>query len=84
MKRQDAVAVVRQYVSTHRHWANDEYTVKRRANEGEYYVYQVINFDDFKRHYRNGQEVFVTGGGKSFDVYYQPSTGKIVKEMWYQ
>jgi hypothetical protein len=84
MKQQDPVAVVRQYVSTHRHWANSEYTVKLRGTDGEYYVYEVINFDDDKRHYLNGQEVFETGRGKSFDVYYQPSTGKVVKEMWHQ
>ena len=84
VKRQDPVAAVRQYVSTHRHWATDQYTVKRRPDEGQYYVYHVVNFDDFKRHYRNGEEVFETGSGKSFVVYYEPSTGKIVKEMWFQ
>lgn len=84
LKRESALAAVHQYVSTHRHWPSDAYTVKQREDFGQYHVYDVINFDDYKRRYQNGQEVFESGRGKSFELYYEPRTGKIVKEIWFQ
>jgi hypothetical protein len=82
--RNEDLEAVREYVVSHRHWSIGTYTIKRRPDFGGHRVYDIINFDDYKRHYRNGQEVFESGRGKSFEVYYEPRTRKVIKEVWFQ
>jgi len=79
-----AVPIIRSYVLHHRHWHSRDFEIQREADSGSSRVYHVVNYDDYKRHFRNGHEVFETGSGKSFLVYFDPRRQVVIKEMYFQ
>ena len=80
----EAAKAIREYVSEHKHWSTDTYRIERQPDFQNYHVYDVINVEDEKRHYEHGVEVFESGAGKSFAVYYDPVKKQIVREMHFQ
>jgi hypothetical protein len=79
-----AFGIIRDYVLHHRHWSTRDFYIERQRDAGRYSVYDIVNRDDQKRHFRNGIEVFETGAGKSFTVYYDRRRRAVVKEMSFQ
>lgn len=78
------VPIIRNYVLRHRHWHSRDFEIRREADSGSLRVYHIVNYDDYKRHFRNEREVFETGAGKSFLIYFDPRRQVVVKEMYFQ
>lgn len=75
---ESAIPVIRQYVTTTRHWQPSAYRIERKEQEGHYVIFYVIALaDEFPLKPE-------TGAGQSFAVYYDPRAQQIVREMHFQ
>ena len=72
-----AAANINRYVAEHRGWSRAAYHIERYPDERGYAVFAVIHGDDEKPRAE-------TGRGKSFALYCDSRTFRIVKEMWFQ
>src|ERR1700726_4888511 len=71
-----AVAVVSRYVQQHKRWKRVDYQIRRDRTEDECIVFLVT--------YLPEQKSPMVGGGKTFEAYYDPRRGEVVKEMHFQ
>ncbi len=71
-----AVGVVSRYVQQHKHWQETDYEIRRDRTEDECIVFLVT--------YLPEQKSPIVGGGKTFEAYYDPRQGEVVKEMHFQ
>jgi hypothetical protein len=75
---EQAIPIIRQYVTKTRHWQSSAYRIERKDQEGRYIIYYVVAIADEHRH------TLETGAGQSFAVYYDPRAQRIVREMHFQ
>jgi hypothetical protein len=74
----DAIPLIRQYVTKTRHWRPNAYRIERKEKEGPYIIYYVVALVDER------QRPPQAGAGQSFAVYYNPRTQQVVREMHFQ
>jgi hypothetical protein len=72
----NGVAAVHRYVAAKKHWDSRSYRVEAGRREATLIRYDVVFLADEK----SG----VPGGGKSFEAFYDPASGKIVKVLYGQ
>lgn len=77
MNRQtDAIAIINRYVAEHKHWTPHQYRIDTGEQTGRVTVYVVVYLEDE----RNA----IPGGGKSFEVEYDPVGKRVVRELGLQ
>jgi hypothetical protein len=64
------------YVATNRGWSRSSYYIERYPDELGYAVFAVVHREDSARP--------SVGRGKSFALYCEPRSFKVIKEMWFQ
>jgi len=69
-------AAVTGYVGTKYGWPKSEYCIERRRDDNQYAVFTIVHNDDTK--------ALMVGGGKSFELYLDPKTLRVFKEMYFQ
>jgi hypothetical protein len=72
----DARTIVAQYVASHKGWRPSQYRIEQDKKENGLMVFTVVYLDDERKS--------IPGGGKSFEVYYDPIKRKIVEELGFQ
>jgi hypothetical protein len=72
-----AAANIHRYVAEHRGWSRAAYHIERYPDEHDYAVFAVVHRDDEKPRAE-------TGRGKSFALYCDRRTFRVIKEMWFQ
>ena len=73
-----AAANIHRYVAEHRGWRRTVYYIQRYPNEHGYAVFEVVHRDD------ESPAHLTVGRSKSFTLYCDPQTYKVIKEMWEQ
>ena len=74
--KDDPIAIIHKYVSSHQHWKPTEYKITEDHKERGFTVYLVFYLADKNMHY--------PGGGESFLAYYNTKTHTVAKEMHFQ
>jgi hypothetical protein len=74
---QAAATNIHRYVTKHRGWSRSRYHIERYGADEGYAVFAVV-------HRRDETARPFVGRGKSFALYCDPQTYKILKEMWFQ
>ena len=71
-----AATNIHRYVAKHRGWSRSAYYIERNRDELGYAVFTVV--------YREDSARASVGRGKSFALYCDPRSFKVIKEMWFQ
>jgi hypothetical protein len=80
----EAFVIVQQYVATHKGWRSTDYIIEQHGSKDGYVVYFVRYLPEQPGTSAGRRRPVIAGGGKSFDVYYDPTKRRVVKEMHFQ
>ena len=72
-----AATNIHRYVAKHRGWSRSVYHIERDPDERGYAVFTVV-------HRRDQTGPPSVGRGKSFALYCDPRSYRVLKEMWFQ
>ena len=72
-----AATNIHRYVAKHRGWRHSVYHIERYPDESGYAVFAVV-------HRRDETGPPFVGRGKSFALYCDPRSYRVLKEMWFQ
>ena len=72
-----AAANVHRYVAKHRGWSRRAYHIERYPDDEGHAVFAVV-------HRRDESARPFVGRGKSFALYCDPRSYRVIKEMWFQ
>lgn len=72
----EAMGIVRRYVYEHKRWSPDQYRIEVGERRRTVTVYVVVYLEDEKK--------AIPGGGKSFEVEYDPVQKRVLRELGLQ
>ncbi len=74
---ESAATNIHDYVAKHRDWRRSVYHIERYPDEASYALFAVV-------HHRDQTGRPYPGGGKSFVLYCDSHSYRVIKELWFQ
>ena len=79
-----AYDVAHAHIAENYAWPRSDYHLRVRYEKDGVVALYVHHKDDDDLGRRNSQGSWISGGGKSFEIYLDEKTRSVVKEVWFQ